>query len=69
MSVAARPQADQTIWYTADDRGLYRPGETLHLKGWVRNLDLSDDGDLELLPRGELVTYSVLGPFGNDLGS
>ena len=62
------PQGDQTIWYTTDDRGIYRPGETLHLKGWVRNLDLSDDGDLRLFPRGELVTYSVYGPFGNDLG-
>ena len=69
VSVAAWPQADQTIWYTADDRGIYRPGETLHLKGWVRNLDLSGDGDLEFLPRGELVTYSVSGPFGNDLGN
>ncbi len=68
VSVAAWPQDDQTIWYTADDRGIYRPGETLHLKGWVRNLDLSGDGDLEFLPRGELVTYTVSGPFGNDLG-
>ena len=69
VSVAAWPQHDQTIWYTADDRGIYRPGETLHLKGWVRSLDLSGDGDLEFLPRGELVTYSVFGPFGNELGS
>ena len=69
VSVAAWPQDDQTIWYTADDRGIYRPGETLHLKGWVRNLDLSGDGDLEFLPRGELVTYTVSGPFGNDLGN
>ena len=62
------PHGDQTIWYTTDDRGIYRPGETLHLKGWVRNLDLSDDADLQLFPRGGLVTYSVSGPFGNDLG-
>ena len=69
VNVAAWPREDQTIWYTADDRGIFRPGETLHLKGWVRNLDLSGDGDLEFLPRGELVTYRVSGPFGNDLGS
>ena len=68
-SVWAWLQDDQTIWYTADDRGIYRPGETLHLKGWVRNLDLSGDGDLEFLPRGELITYGVFGPFGNDLGN
>ena len=67
--VEAWLQDDQTIWYTADDRGIYRPGETLHLKGWVRNLDLSGDGDLELPFRGELVTYSVSGPLGNDLGN
>ena len=67
VSVSAWPQDDQTIWYTADDRGIYRPGETLHLKGWVRNLDLSGDGDLEFLPRGEPVTYTVSGPFGNEL--
>jgi hypothetical protein len=69
VRVAAWPQDDLTIWYTADDRGTYRPGETLHLKGWVRNLDLSGDGDLELLPRGELVTYTASGPRGNDLGN
>ena len=69
VRVRGWPQDDQTIWYTADDRGIYRPGETLHLKGWVRNLDLSGDGDLEFLPRAELITYSVSGPFGNDLGN
>ena len=64
-----RPLFDQTIWYTTDDRGMYRPGETLHLKGWVRDLDVSGDGDLEFLPSGQLITYSAFGPFGNDLGS
>ena len=60
---------DQTIWYTADDRGMYRPGETLNLKGWVRNLDLSGDGGLEFLPEGELIAYQVYDPFGNQLDS
>lgn len=27
------------LWYVTDERGLYRPGETAHLKGWVRRLD------------------------------
>ena len=60
---------DRTIWYTADDRGMYRPGETLQLKGWVRHLDLTADGGLEFLPTGTLITYTATGPFGNDLGS
>ena len=67
--ISAWPQGDRTIWYTTDDRGLYRPGETLHLKGWVRNLDVSGDGDLEFLPSGELITYTAYGPFGNEFGS
>ena len=67
--IRAKSQNDQTIWYTTDDRGMYRPGETLHLKGWVRNLDVSGDGDLEFLPSGELITYRAYGPFRNDLGS
>ncbi len=64
----AWPRTDQLIWYTADDRGTYRPGETLHLKGWVRNLDLSGDGGLELLPPQQLINYRVGDPFGNELG-
>ena len=67
--ISAWPQDDRTIWYTTDDRGMYRPGETLHLKGWVRNLDVSGDGNLEFLPGGDLVTYRVIGPLRNELGS
>ena len=63
------PPEDQVIWYTADDRGMYRPGETLSLKGWVRNLDWSGDGDLEFLPSGTLIAYTAHGPLGNELGS
>ena len=63
------PQDDYAIWYTADDRGLYRPGETLHLKGWVRNLDVSVDGGLEYYPAGEIIAYTAYGPFGNELVS
>ena len=67
--ISAWPQDDRTIWYTTDDRGMYRPGETLHLKGWVRNLAVSGDGDLEFLPSGDLVTYRVIGPLRNEIGS
>ena len=60
---------DRTIWYITDDRGLYRPGERVNLKGWVRNLDVSGVGDLELFGSGTLITYEAVGPLGNDLGS
>ncbi len=67
--VRGERQDDQTIWYTADDRGMYRPGDTLNLKGWVRNLDLSGAGGLEFLPEGEMIAYEVYDPFGNRLGT
>ncbi|MXW76177.1 MAG: hypothetical protein F4Z58_09080 [Acidimicrobiaceae bacterium] len=66
-NVRALSLQDQLIWYTADDRGTYRPGETLHLKGWVRNLDLSGDGSLEFLPPQQLMTYRASDSFGNEL--
>ena len=67
-NVQAWSRTDQLIWYTADDRGIYRPGETLHLKGWVRNLDLSGEGDLEFLAPQQLINYRVYDSFGNELG-
>ncbi|MFQ5460232.1 MAG: MG2 domain-containing protein, partial [Anaerolineae bacterium] len=33
-------------FHTFDDRGLYRPGETVHVKGWVRRYDLRPRGDI-----------------------
>ncbi len=32
-------QSDSLRWYVFDDRTLYRPGETVHFKGWVRRLN------------------------------
>ncbi|MBC7882688.1 MAG: Ig-like domain-containing protein, partial [Anaerolineae bacterium] len=33
---------DSLQWYVFDDRKLYRPGETVHFKGWVRRLNLKE---------------------------
>ncbi len=33
---------DSLQWYVFDDRRLYRPGETVHFKGWVRRLNLKE---------------------------
>lgn len=35
-------------WYVFDDRKLYRPGEEVSIKGWVRRQDLTPTGDTEL---------------------
>ncbi len=40
---------DELHWYVFDDRGLYRPGEELHIKGWLRRIGGAKDGDVGLL--------------------
>src|SRR5262249_20970148 len=41
-----KPQRDQLVWYVFDDRKLYRPGEEVHVKGWIRRLGTGYDGDV-----------------------
>ena len=33
-------------WYVFDDRKLYRPGEEVHVKGWIRRIGTGSDGDV-----------------------
>src|SRR5262249_46494525 len=37
-------------WYVFDDRGLYRPGEDVKIKGWIRAIDPRKGGDVDGLP-------------------
>lgn len=67
---AARPTGDELRWYVIDDRQMYRPGEEVHLKGWLRLLGRKQDGDVG--PIGNLVpniSYRIIDPQGNDLGT
>lgn len=40
----ARP--DDLRWYVFDDRKLYRPGEEVHFKGWIRRAGRGTNGDI-----------------------
>ena len=60
--------ADDSRWYVFDDRGTYRPGETVSVKGWVRRLTTSSDAQLQLLD-GSSVEFSVQDAQGNAIGS
>jgi len=42
----------QALWYGFTDRNLYRPGEPVRFKGWVRRLENSKTGGLGLLRPG-----------------
>lgn len=39
--------SDEWRWHVFDDRALYRPGEEVHLKGWLRRLGRGRNGDVE----------------------
>ncbi|HKE19873.1 MAG TPA: Ig-like domain-containing protein, partial [Kofleriaceae bacterium] len=63
-------QDAQLSWFVYDDRAMYRPGEEVHLKGWLRVLDTGEGGDvMGLAGQVDDVSYKVIGPRGNDLTS
>ncbi|HKQ78825.1 MAG TPA: DUF6049 family protein [Blastocatellia bacterium] len=44
-----RPRpGDILSWHVFDDRGMYRPGEEVHIKGWLRNVGLGTNGDVAM---------------------
>ena len=54
------PWSDELRWYVFDDRKLYRPGEEVHLKGWLRRMGRNKGGDVGLLTGPPLkLNYSV----------
>ncbi|MEX2627891.1 MAG: MG2 domain-containing protein, partial [Ilumatobacteraceae bacterium] len=74
LPLAARPPrpGDGQRWYVFDDRGVYRPGETVRLTGWVRRLDMSAGSQLALPQDGAdatAVDYTVIEPQGNEIAS
>ncbi len=61
---------DQLRWYVFDDRQMYRPGEEMHVKGWLRRVGGKQDGDVGLVGSAvNAVNYRITGPQGNDLGN
>jgi hypothetical protein len=64
-----KPQTDALRWYVFDDRKLYRPGEEVHLKGWIRRVGAGKGGDVGPL-NGALkrLSYSVKDQVGSEVG-
>lgn len=54
-----RDQDGSVRFFVFDDRGMYRPGETLAVKGWVRQIGVSG-GDVTRLPAGATLRYRVM---------
>ncbi len=57
-------------WYVWDDRQMYRPGEEVHVKGWLRQARIERGRDTLLLPaQGETVFYELYDAQGNRLAN
>lgn len=57
---------DSLRWFVFDDRAMYRPGEEVHLKGWMRRIGAGTQGDVEL-PDVSTVYYQVYDATGNEI--
>ncbi|MEY2960089.1 MAG: hypothetical protein RLZZ01_2657, partial [Actinomycetota bacterium] len=66
---SAQERTDEARWYVFDDRGVYRPGETARLTGWVRNFTWSTDLQLELWDGARTVRYSAWDAQGVELAA
>ncbi len=63
-------RSDEMRWFVFDDRQMYRPGEEVHIKGWVRALGAGPTGDVTLEQTADgLVDYAVIDPQGNQIAS
>ena len=55
------------VWYVADDRNMYRPGETVTVKGWIRRLPYGPGEDVEAPGELEQITWQLLDSRGNEI--
>jgi uncharacterized protein YfaS (alpha-2-macroglobulin family) len=65
-----RADSNETLrWYVFDDRKLYRPGEEVNVKGWIRKVNLTATGDTEMFTAsaGELANYVLKDAQGNEI--
>ena len=65
-----RGYGDDLRWFVYDDRAMYRPGEEVHVKGWIRKIGGGQLGDISLLGEGLTgVRYTLIGPQGNEIAT
>lgn len=65
----ASERSDEGRWYVFDDRGIYRPGETVRLTGWLRKFAWSTDMQLALYDDAITVRYDAWDAQGNELAN
>ncbi len=61
-----RSADDALRWHVFDDRGMYRPGEEVHVKGWLRNIGAGPKGDV-MIAGATGVNYILRDSRGNEI--
>ncbi|GAB4479371.1 MAG: MG2 domain-containing protein [Anaerolineales bacterium] len=65
-----KPLDDTLAWFVFDDRQMYRPGEEVHIKGWLRRISAGPQGDVGLIDRPlPPLSYQITDASGNHIGS
>jgi uncharacterized protein YfaS (alpha-2-macroglobulin family) len=63
-----REAVDELRWFVFDDRKMYRPGEEVSLKGWLRRVGSGKSGDVGALVGGaDAVSYTLHDSRGNEV--
>src|SRR5262249_47300497 len=64
------PELDTVRWLVFDDRGIYKPGEEVRMKGWLRRSGQGRGGDIDAIPaiRDKVVRYKAVDPRGGEIG-
>jgi uncharacterized protein YfaS (alpha-2-macroglobulin family) len=63
-----RDASDYLRWYVFDDRKMYRPGEEVHIKGWIRRIGGGKTGDVGSLDGAVTsVSYTLKDSRGNEI--
>ncbi len=62
-----RNVSDALNWHVFDDRAMYRPGEEVHIKGWMRRIGGGKLGDVGLAGEVKTVSYVLHDSRGNEV--
>jgi uncharacterized protein YfaS (alpha-2-macroglobulin family) len=55
------------LWYSNTDRNLYRPGEQVHVKGWLRWQPFDESHAVMKAPAASGISYKVTASNGNEI--
>ncbi|MBL8187645.1 MAG: hypothetical protein JNK38_06535, partial [Acidobacteria bacterium] len=62
-----RAPQDSLRWHVFDDRAMYRPGEEVHVKGWIRRIGGDKLGDVGLANGVRTVSYVLRDSRNNEV--